>query len=68
MVVVVAVVNVVVDVVGAVMGRGVVVAAFGVVALVEHIDPDDPVNIWDVFAFEWSQAGPQSVRLKDVAP
>ena len=36
--------------------------------LVEHIDPDEPTNMSVSSAFEWIQAYPQSVWLKDVAP
>ena len=42
----------------------VVVVAIGVG---KHIDPDDPVNIWLLSAFEWTQTDLQSVWLKDVA-
>ena len=39
-----------------------------VAVLAEHIDPDEPKNIMVCSAFEWIQAYPQSVWLKDVAP
>ena len=32
------------------------------------IDPDDPANIEDFLAFEWTQVAPQSFRLKESAP
>ena len=31
------------------------------------IDPDDPLNIKSLSALEWTQACPQSARLKDSA-
>ena len=36
--------------------------------LVEHIDPDEAKNSQVCSAFEWIQAYPQSIWLKDVAP
>ena len=54
------------DFVGTVVA-GMVALADGNVP-VEHIDPDEPENILVSSAFEWIQAYPQSVRLKDVAP
>ena len=41
--------------------------AVGVQA-VDDIDPDEPSNIDVCFAVEWTQANPQSLRLKSVAP
>ena len=54
------------DVIGTVVA--VIVVVVGDDVLVEHIDPDEPKNIMVSSAFEWIQAYPQSVWLKDVAP
>ena len=54
------------DVVGNVVAVMVVVMDGDV--LVEHIDPDELKNMMVCSAFEWIQAYPQSVWLKDVAP
>ena len=38
-----------------------------VVHSVSDIDPDDPTNVVVEIALEWTQAGPQSVRLNNFA-
>ena len=43
------------------------VGAVVVVAVMVHIDPDEPENMEDSCALKRIQAYPQSVRLKDVA-
>ena len=52
-----------------------VVVSLGVVrvdtlceVVVSEIDPDDPVNIESMSAFEFSHAAPQRTCLKDFAP
>merc|ERR1719460_2012808 len=38
------------------------------VHIVLDIDTDEPANITGFLAFEWTQAGPQSFRVNDIAP